>query len=44
MCRIRCRKKLRIGENAPENGIWTYSLEDIWTGFQDCYRNKNLMS
>ena len=25
-------------ENRLENGIWTYSLEDIWTGLQDCYR------
>ncbi|MCC8160015.1 MAG: FGGY-family carbohydrate kinase [Oscillospiraceae bacterium] len=24
-------------ENRLENGIWTYSLEDIWTGLQDCY-------
>lgn len=26
-------------ENKLENGIWTYSLEDIWDGFQDCYRD-----
>ncbi len=26
-------------ENKFENGIWTYSLEDIWTGVQDCYQN-----
>ena len=26
-------------ENRLENGIWTYSLEDIWTGLQDCYAN-----
>lgn len=25
-------------ENRLENGIWTYSLEDIWSGLQDCYR------
>ena len=25
-------------ENRLENGIWTYSLDDIWTGLQDCYR------
>ncbi len=25
-------------ENRYENGIWTYSLEDVWTGLQDCYR------
>jgi sugar (pentulose or hexulose) kinase len=25
-------------ENRYENGIWTYSLEDIWTGLQDSYR------
>lgn len=26
-------------ENRYENGIWTYSLEDIWEGLQDCYQN-----
>ncbi len=26
-------------ENRYENGIWTYSLDDIVTGFQDCYRD-----
>lgn len=26
-------------ENRYENNIWTYSLEDIWGGLQDCYRN-----
>lgn len=26
-------------ENRLENGIWTYTLEDIWTGVQDSYRN-----
>ncbi len=26
-------------ENRLENGIWTYSLDDIWTGLQDCYKN-----
>jgi len=26
-------------ENRLEDGIWTYSLEDIWTGLQDCYRD-----
>lgn len=25
-------------ENRYENGIWTYSLEDIWKGLQDSYR------
>ncbi len=25
-------------ENQYENGIWTYSLEDVWTGLQDSYR------
>lgn len=25
-------------ENRLENGIWTYTLEDIWSGLQDCYR------
>ena len=24
-------------ENQYENGIWTYSLEDVWTGLQDSY-------
>lgn len=26
-------------ENRLENGIWTYSLDDIWSGLQDCYAN-----
>ncbi|MCD8301060.1 MAG: FGGY-family carbohydrate kinase [Clostridiales bacterium] len=26
-------------ENHLENGVWTYSLEDIITGLQDCYRS-----
>lgn len=26
-------------ENRYENGIWTYSLTDIWEGIQDCYRD-----
>jgi sugar (pentulose or hexulose) kinase len=26
-------------ENKYENGIWTYSLEDVWQGLQDSYRN-----
>jgi len=26
-------------ENRYENGIWTYSLEDVWKGLQDSYRN-----
>ena len=24
-------------ENRLENGIWTYTLDDIWSGLQDCY-------
>ncbi len=28
-------------ENRYENGIWTYSLEDVWTGLQASYRNLN---
>jgi len=24
-------------ENRLENGIWTYHLEDVWAGVQDCY-------
>lgn len=26
-------------ENRLENHIWTYSLEDIWSGLQGCYRD-----
>lgn len=26
-------------ENRLENGVWTYSLEDVWTGIQDAYTN-----
>ena len=26
-------------ENRLDNGIWTYTLDDIWTGLQDCYGN-----
>jgi len=26
-------------ENRYENNIWTYTLEDIWSGIQDCYQN-----
>src|SRR5512135_1978740 len=25
-------------ENRYENGIWTYHLEDVWTGLQESYR------
>ena len=25
------------GENRYDNGVWTYTLEDIWTGLQDAY-------
>ena len=25
-------------ENQLVNGIWTYSLEAIWNGLQDCYK------
>ncbi|MCJ7433831.1 MAG: FGGY-family carbohydrate kinase [Anaerolineales bacterium] len=28
-------------ENRHENGIWTYSLEDVWAGLQDSYRKLN---
>lgn len=24
-------------ENRYENGIWSYHLEDVWSGLQDCY-------
>lgn len=26
-------------ENRLENGVWTYTLEDIWGGLQDCYKD-----
>jgi len=26
-------------ENRHENGVWTYSIEDVWSGLQDSYRN-----
>jgi sugar (pentulose or hexulose) kinase len=26
-------------ENRLENGVWTYSLDDIWGGLRDCYAN-----
>lgn len=26
-------------ENRLENGIWTYTLEDVWNGLQDCYQD-----
>jgi len=26
-------------ENQYKNGIWTYSLEDVWRGLQESYRN-----
>jgi sugar (pentulose or hexulose) kinase len=26
-------------ENRHENGVWTYGLEDVWTGLQESYRN-----
>ena len=25
-------------ENQYEDGIWTYSLEDVWTGLQESYQ------
>ena len=25
-------------ENRLENGIWTYSLDDIWSGLRDSYK------
>lgn len=28
-------------ENRLENGIWTYHLEDIWSGLQDAYNKLN---
>lgn len=26
-------------ENRHENGVWTYSLEDVWAGLQDSFQN-----
>ncbi len=26
-------------ENRLEDGVWTYSLDDIWDGIRDCYAN-----
>ncbi len=26
-------------ENRFENGVWTYHLDDVWTGLQDAYKN-----
>ena len=26
-------------ENRHENGVWTYSLEDVWTGVQESFRS-----
>lgn len=31
-------------ENRYDNGVWTYTLEDIWTGLQDAYTKWQLMS
>jgi sugar (pentulose or hexulose) kinase len=28
-------------ENRHENGIWTYSLDDVWTGLRESYRKLN---
>lgn len=25
--------------SACENGVWTYALEDVWSGLQSCYRS-----
>ena len=26
-------------ENQYENGVWTYDMDEVWTGLQDCYRD-----
>ncbi len=26
-----------IGKTDYENGVWTYRLEDVWTGLQDSF-------
>jgi sugar (pentulose or hexulose) kinase len=28
-------------ENRYEKGVWTYSLDDVWSGLQDCYQKLN---
>src|SRR5512140_1736386 len=28
-------------ENRYENGVWTYQLEDVWTGLKDCCQKLN---
>lgn len=28
-----------VWENRLDNGIWTYTLDDIWTGLRDSYKN-----
>ncbi len=28
-----------VWENQYKNGIWTYSLDDVWAGLQACYHN-----
>ncbi len=28
-------------ENRYEDGVWTYSLEEVWTGLRDCFRQLN---
>ena len=29
-------------ENRYENGVWTYHIDEVWTGLQDCYRKLSL--
>ena len=29
-------------ENRLENGFWTYHLDDVWAGLQDCFRKLSL--
>jgi sugar (pentulose or hexulose) kinase len=29
-------------ENRYENGVWTYHIDEVWTGLQDCYRELSL--
>ena len=26
-------------ENSLIDGIWTYSLDEVWTGIQECYKD-----
>jgi len=31
-----------VWENRFEHGVWTYTLEDIWTGIQNSFHNLSI--